>query len=163
MTNIPNKVNPMGVGVAGQIAKGLHSYSMLFHGSVKENDNVCAGCFVQTTDVEGIVKGASGNNIDHAIMGVVVKDHFINTTDNTAIFNKDNAVTILYKGAVFIETKSPAKVGQYVFLKNDNGTLVFDDANTKESHTYTGFRVAVGTGTAVNTATGFDIIAIISE
>lgn len=164
MTNMQKKVyKEMGVGSAGEIAKGLHSYSMFFHGSVKENDNVCAGCFVQTTDVEGIVKGASGNTIDHAIMGVVVKDHFINATDNTAIFNKDNAVTILYKGAVFIETKTPAKVGQYVFLKNDTGALVFDDTDTKEGHTYTKFKVAKGTGSAVNTDLGFDIIMIVSE
>ena len=64
---------------------------------------------------------------------------------------------------VYIETKSPAKVGQYVFLKDDNGTLVFDDTETKADHTFTGFKVVKGTGTAVNTATGFDIIAIISE
>ena len=32
----------------------------------------------------------------------------------------------------------------YVFLKDDNGTLVFNDTNTLASHTYTGWRVAVG-------------------
>lgn len=164
MTNMQNKVyKEMGTGSAGEIAKGLHSYSMLFHGSVKENDNVCAGCFVQTTDVEGIVKGASGNAIDHPILGVVIKDHFISSTDNTAIFKKNDVVTYLSKGCVFIETKTPAKVGQYVFLKNDNGTLVFADTNTKADHTYTGFRVVKGTGNAVNADLGFDIIAILSE
>ena len=163
MTNMQSKVyKEMGVGSAGEIAKGFHNYLMLFHGSVKENDNVCAGCFVQTTDVEGIVKGASGNAIDHPIFGVVVKDHFINATDNTAIFNKDNAVTILYKGAIFIETKTPAKVGQYVFLKDDTGALVFDNTDTKEGHTYTKFKVAKGTGSAVNADLGFDIIVIVS-
>lgn len=164
MTNMQNKVyKEMGVGSAGEIAKGFHSYLMLFHGGVEDNDNVCAGCFVQTTDVEGIVKGASGNTIDHPIFGVVVKDHFINATDNTAIFNKDNVVTILYKGAIFIETKSPAKVGQYVFLKNDTGALVFDNTDTKEGHTYTKFKVAKGTDSAVNADLGFDIIVIVSE
>ena len=162
MTNIPNKVNPMGVGVAGQIAKGLHSYSMLFHGTAKD-DSVCVGCFVQATDNEGIVKGASGNAIDHKILGVAIKDHYVSATKNTAIYAPNDLVTYLTKGVVYIETKSPAKVGQYVFLKNDNGTLVFDDTETKADHTFTGFKVVKGTGTAVNTATGFDIIAIISE
>ena len=164
MTNMQKKVyKEMGVGSAGEIAKGFHSYLMLFHGSVKENDNVCAGCFVQTTDVDGIVKGASGNAIDHPIFGVVVKDHFISAPNNTATFNKENEVTILYKGAIFIETKTPAKVGQYVFLKNDDGALVFGDTDTKDDHTYTKFKVAKGTGSAVNTDLGFDIIIIVSE
>ena len=162
MTNIPNKVNPMGVGVAGQIAKGLHSYSMLFHGTAKD-DSVCVGCFVQATDNEGIVKGASGNAIDHKILGVAIKDQYISATKNTAIYAPNDLVTYLTKGVVYIETKSTAKEGQFVFLKNDNGTLVFDDTETKADHTFTGFKVVKGTGTAVNTETGFDIIAIISE
>lgn len=161
MTNMQTKINPMGVGVAGQIVKGIHNYCMLFHGSAKD-DSVCVGCFVQATDTEGIIKGASGNAIDHKILGVAIKDQYINAIKNTATYAPNDLVTYLTKGVVYIETKTPAKVGQYVFLKDDNGTLVFDDTNTKESHTYTGFRVAVGTGSAVNAETGFDIIAIMA-
>lgn len=162
MTNMQTKINPMGVGTAGQIVKGILNYCMLFHGSAKD-DSVCVGCFVQATDTDGIIKGASGNAIDHKILGVVIKDQYITAGDNTAIYKPNDAVTYLTRGVVYIETKTPAKAGQYVFLKNDNGTLVFGDTNTKENHAYTGFKVVKGTGTAVNTETGFDIIAIISE
>lgn len=161
MTNIPNQVNPMGVGVAGQIVKGLHSYSMLFHGSAKD-DSVCVGCFVQATDTNGIIKGASGNAIDHKILGVVIKDQYIAAESNTATYKANDLVTYITKGVVYIETKSPAKEGQFVFLKNDNGTLVFDDTETKADHTFTGFKVVKGTSNAVNTKTGFDIIAIMA-
>lgn len=163
MTNMQNKVTGMGVGSAGQIAKGLHSYFMAFHAPVKEDNSVCAGCFVQL-DADGKhIKGASGVAISGKIVGVALKDQYISATDNTAIFKKNDIVTYLTKGCVFIETKTPAKQGQYVFLKNDNGSLVFDNAKTKENHTYTGFQVVLGTGNAVNTDEGFDIIAILSE
>lgn len=161
MTNMQTKINPMGVGVAGQIVKGIHNYCMLFHGSAKD-DSVCVGCFVQATDTEGIIKGASGNAIDHKILGVAIKDQYINTIKNTATYAPNDLVTYLTKGVVYIETKTPAKEGQYVFLKNDNGTLVFDDTDTKGDHTFTGFRVVKGTDKAVNTEAGFDIIAIMA-
>lgn len=161
MTNMQTKVNPMGVGTAGQIVKGIHNYSMLFHGSVKD-DSVCVGCFVQATDTEGIIKGASGNAIDNKILGVVIKDQYITAGDNTAIYKPNDVATYLTKGVVYIETKTPAKEGQFVFLKNDNGTLVFADTDTKADHTFTGFKVVKGTGNAVNTKIGFDIIAIMA-
>lgn len=162
MTNMQSKVyKEMGVGSAGLIAKGLHSYFMAFHAPVKDDNSVCAGCFVQADGK--FVKGASGNAITGQILGVALKDQYISTTDNTAIFKKNDIVTYMTKGCVFIETKTPAKQGQYVFLKNDNGTLVFDNAKTKENHTYTGFRVVLGTGDAVHTDEGFDVIAILSE
>lgn len=161
MTNMPNKIKKMGVGTAGQIVKGVHNYCMLFHGSVKD-DSVCVGCFVQATDVEGIIKGASGNAIDHKILGVVIKDQYITAPDNTAAYKPNDVATYLTKGVVYIETKTPAKAGQFVFLKNDNGTLVFADTETKADHTFTGFKVVTGTGTAVNAEQGFDIIAIMA-
>ena len=161
MTNMQTKVNPMGVGTAGQIVKGIHNYCMLFHGSAKD-DSVCVGCFVQATDTEGIIKGASGNAIDNKILGVVIKDQYITAGDNTAIYKPNDVATYLTKGVVYIETKTPAKEGQFVFLKNDNGTLVFADTETKADHTFTGFIVVKGTGNAVNTKTGFDIIAIMA-
>lgn len=159
--NLQNKVYKMGTGSAGQIAKGLHSYFMAFH-SPALDDSVKVGSFVQLDTNGKFIKGTS-QAITGDVVGVALKDQFISSIGNTQFFNKNDIVTYISKGCVFIETKVPAKVGQYVFLKNDTGDLVFDNTNTKENHTYTGFKVVLGTGDAVNADMGFDIIAILSE
>lgn len=161
MTNMQKKVNRMGVGTAGQIVKGIHNYCMLFHSPVKD-DSVFVGGFIQTADNPQLIQGASGRQITGKILGVVIKDQYITAESNTDNYKPNDIATCLTKGVVYIETKTPAKVGQYVFLKNSDGTLAFDDTETKADHTYTGFRVVVGTGSAVNTEVGFDIIAIMS-
>ena len=48
-------------------------------------------------------------------------------------------------------------MGQYVFLKNSDGSLVFGDTKTKAEHTFTGFRVVYGTN---GTVTGTQIIGV---
>lgn len=163
MTNMQNKVyKEMGVGSAGLIAKGLHSYFMCFHAPAKD-DSISAGSFVQL-DADGKhIIGATGNPVTGKVVGVAIKDHFISSVDNTAVFNKNDIVTYLVKGCIFIETKIPAQVGQYVFLKNADGGVGFNDNPTIENWTNTGFKVVLGTGAAVNADRGFDIIAIMSE
>lgn len=134
------------LGSAGQISKAFHNYCNTFSAVVAEADGVCVGCFVQSTDTDGKVKRASDKAINGKILGVVVKDKYISScgTDAVDIYKQGDNVTILNAGNIFIEAKVEAKQGKYVFLKNDNGTLVFNDTNTLSDHTYTGFRVSVG-------------------
>lgn len=146
------------LGSAGDIVKGLHSYFTAFQYPAKDN-SVCVGCFVQ---LDGdFVKGASGNPVTGKILGIAIKDRFIGGDAPTAIYRPNDIVSVMVKGCIFIETEAPAKVGQYVFLKTDNGTLAFDDTDTKADYTYTGFRVAKGTGATL--AGDSEIIAVITE
>lgn len=133
------------LGSAGQISKAFHNYCNTFS-AVATDEHVCVGCFVQAGTNDGEVKGASGQAITTKILGVVVKDKYIssNGTEAVHIYRQGDNVTIINAGNVFIECESVATAGQYVFLKNDNGTLVFNDTNTLSDHTYTGWRVAVG-------------------
>lgn len=146
------------LGSAGDIVKGLHSYFTAFQYPAKDN-SVCVGCFVQ---LDGdFIKGASGNAITGKILGVAIKDHFVSACKPTAIYSPNDIVSVMVKGCIFIETESVAKVGQYVFLKTDSGALAFDDTKEKADHTYTGFRVAIGTGATL--AGDSEIIGIITE
>lgn len=146
------------LGSAGDIVKGLHSYFTAFQYPVKDN-SVAVGGFVQ---LDGdFVKGASGNAITGKILGVVVKEHFIGGNAPTAIYRPNDIASVMVKGCIFIETQSVAKTGQYVFLKTADGTLAFDDTKEKADYTYTGFKVAIGTG---NTLVGdSEIIAVITD
>lgn len=136
------------LGSAGQISKSFHSFCNTVTGVVADA-NVCVGCFVQSktgaTD-ENEVIGASGVAISGKILGVVVKDHYISSSNASAvhIYNKGDNIEILNAGSIFIETESTAKKGQYVFLKTADGSLVFDDKIVKADHTYTGFIVSKG-------------------
>ena len=82
-------------------------------------------------------------------MGVVVRDSLKVAGDSTATLavKKGENCAILTEGSIFIEVNAIAKKGQYVFLKTADGTLAFDNNATKESHTYTGFRVSKGNET----------------
>jgi hypothetical protein len=132
------------LGSAGQISKAFHNYCNTFS-AVATDENVRVGCFVQSTDKDGEVKGTSGVAIGK-ILGVVVKDKYISSNGTEAVntYKVGDNVTILNAGNIFIEVKAAAKVGQYVFLKDDTGALAFDDTNTLAGHTYTGFRVSIG-------------------
>lgn len=159
MENLQKQVyGKLALGSAGQIVKGLHSYFTAFQYPAK-NNSVCVGCFVQ---LDGdFVKGASGNAITGKILGVAIKDHFISGDAPTAIYRPNDIVSVMVKGCIFIETEAVAKVGQYVFLKTDNGALAFDDSKEKADYTYTGYRVAIGTGDAL--VGDSEIIAVITE
>ena len=133
------------LGSAGQISKAFHNYCNTFS-AVATDENVCVGCFVQAGAKDGEVVGASGQEITANILGVVVKDKYISSagTEAVHIYRKGDNVTIINAGNVFIECESVATAGQYVFLKDDNGALAFDDTSTLADHTYTGWRVSVG-------------------
>lgn len=133
------------LGSAGQISKAFHNYCNTFSAIAGDN-KICVGCFVQSTSGtnEREVIDASGEAITGKILGVVVKDHYISSETETHIYREGDNVTIINAGNVFIECESVATAGQYVFLKDDNGTLVFNNTNTLADHTYTGWRVAVG-------------------
>ncbi|EOI0394272.1 hypothetical protein ACMF0F_001373 [Campylobacter jejuni] len=137
------------LGSAGQVSKSFHSFCNTVTGVVADA-NVCVGCFVQSikTDAtdENEVIGASGAAISGKILGVVVKDHYISSSNTSAvhIYNLGDNVEILNAGSIFIKTESAAKKGQYVFLKTADGSLVFDDKMVKADHTYTGFIVSKG-------------------
>lgn len=135
------------LGSAGQISKAFHNYCNTFS-AIAGDDSVCVGCFVQSTAKDGEVKGASNKAIDGKILGVVVKDRYINSCGTEAVhtYKQGDNVTILNAGNIFIEAKAEAKQGQYVHLSKAAGDLSFDDAidTAGADKVYTGFRVSVG-------------------
>lgn len=139
-------VGVMGVAKAGQILKGLHSDYLEFSAPTKDT-SVCVGQFVQTDGK--FIKGASGNAISGKIVGIAIANEYFSGVDNSNSYPANVNVSFAYQGCIAIETSTQANVGQYVFLKNDDGSLVFDNAKTKEQHTFTGFRVVYGTNGSV--------------
>lgn len=142
------------LGSAGQVTSPYYNITE----AIAAGDDVCVGCFVQTktgATNELEVIGASGVAISGKILGVVVKNKYISSDGVAAknTYKKGDGVSVLNSGSIIIETETAATKGQYVFLKDDNGALIFNDANTLADHTYTGFRVSRG-------ATGGGIIEI---
>ena len=140
------------LGNVGQISKAHHSFLNVIP-AIAADDFVKVGSFVQSSSTatnENEVIGASGKQITGSILGVVVRDSLKVAGDSTPTLavKKGENCAILTEGSIFIETSLQAKKGQYVFLKTDDGTLAFDNAATKASHTYTGFRVSKGNDTA---------------
>lgn len=161
MKNLPNKVQRVqALGIAGEVAKGLHSYNLTQTYPLADS-SVVAGGFVQ--EAQGGVKGASGVAVAGKILGVCLKDHYTGTFAGNEIYPHPDNVAVLSKGAVYIETESPAKVGQFVFIKTDNGTLAFGDTKELADHTYTGFKVLIGTGDQLIAGAPHEIIVIVSE
>lgn len=130
------------LGVAGHIAQGRGSYFNTISG-ICADDKVEVGYFVQRGDNEGEFKGVKGVNVTK-VAGVAIFDNFQSADRSSNVKAKGANVTVLNEGSVFIEAQVVAKAGQFVFVKNDNGSLVFDDTNTKANHTLTGFVVVKG-------------------
>ena len=140
------------LGNVGQISKAYHSFCNVIP-AIAADEFVKVGSFVQSKTAatnENEVIGASGKAISGSILGVVVRDSLKVAGDSTATLavKKGENCAILTEGSIFIETSLQAKKGQYVFLKDDDGTLAFDNSATKTSYTYTGFRVSKGNETA---------------
>ena len=140
------------LGNVGQISKAYHSFCNIIP-AIAADEFVKVGSFVQSKTSptnENEVVGASGKQITGSILGVVVRDSLKVAGDSTPTLavKKGENCAILTEGSIFIETSLQAKKGQYVFLKDDDGTLAFDNSATKASHTYTGFRVSKGNDTA---------------
>ena len=139
------------LGNVGQISKANHSFCNVIP-AIAADENVRVGSFVQSKTSptnENEVIGASGKAISGSILGVVVRDSLKVAGDSTATLavKKGENCAVLNEGSIFIETSLQAKKGQYVFLKDDDGTLAFDNSATKASYTYTGFRVSKGNDT----------------
>ena len=142
-------VGAMGVAKPGQILKGLHSNFSGFSAPVKENANVKIGQFVQ---LDGkFAKGVAGG-VSSKIAGVVVANEYFSGVENSDAYPANVNVFFINKGCIAIETTKDAKAGQYVFIKNDDGTLAFGDSDTLESHTYTGFIVVYGASNVTDKA-----------
>ena len=140
------------LGNVGQISKAHHSFCNVIP-AIAADENVRVGSFVQSKTSptnENEVIGASGKAISGSILGVVVRDSLKVAGDSTPTLEvkKGENCAVLNEGSIFIETSLQAKKGQYVFLKTDDGTLVFNNTATLASHTYTGFRVSKGNETA---------------
>ena len=139
------------LGNVGQISKAYHSFCNVIP-AIAADENVRVGSFVQSKTSptnENEVIGASGVAISGSILGVVVRDSLKVAGDSTPTLavKKGENCAVLNEGSIFIETSLQAKKGQYVFLKDADGTLAFDNAATKASYTYTGFRVSKGNET----------------
>ena len=136
------------LGNVGQISKAHHSFCNVIP-AIAADENVRVGSFVQSSSTatnENEVIGASGKAISGSILGVVVRDSLKVAGDSTATLavKKGENCAILTEGSIFIEVNAIAKKGQYVFLKDADGSLGFDNTATKASYTYTGFRVSKG-------------------
>ena len=140
------------LGNVGQISKAHHSFCNVIP-AIAADEFVKVGSFVQSKTSptnENEVIGASGKQITGSILGVVVRDSLKVAGDSTATLavKKGENCAVLNEGSIFIEVNAIAKKGQYVFLKDADGTLAFDNTATKASHTYTGFRVSKGNDAA---------------
>ena len=136
------------LGNVGQISKAHHSFCNVIP-AIAADEFVKVGSFVQSKAAatnENEVIGASGKAISGSILGVVVRDSLKVAGDSTATLavKKGENCAILTEGSIFIEVNAIAKKGQYVFLKDADGSLGFDNTATKASYTYTGFRVSKG-------------------
>lgn len=134
------------LGVAGHIAQGRGSYFNTISG-ICADDKVEVGYFVQRGTNEGEFKGVKGQAVTK-VAGVAIFDNFQSANGSSAVKEKGANVTVLNEGSVFIETTSQATAGQFVFVKSADGSLAFDDTNTKANHTATGFIVVKGNGEA---------------
>lgn len=140
------------LGNVGQISKAHHSFLNVIP-AIAADDFVKVGSFVQSSGTatnENEVVGASGKQITGSILGVVVRDSLKVTGDSTPTLEvkKGENCAILTEGSIFIEVNAIAKKGQYVFLKDADGSLGFYNATTQSDYTYTGFRVSKGNETA---------------
>ena len=140
------------LGNVGQISKAHHSFCNVIP-AIAADENVRVGSFVQSktsSTNENEVIGTSGKAISGSILGVVVRDSLKVAGDSTATLavKKGENCAILTEGSIFIEVNAIAKKGQYVFLKDADGTLAFYDTTTQSNYTYTGFRVSKGNETA---------------
>ena len=136
------------LGNVGQISKAHHSFCNVIS-AIAADENVRVGSFVQSKTSptnENEVIGASGVAISGSILGVVVRDSLKVAGDSTATLavKKGENCAILTEGSIFIEVNAIAKKGQYVFLKDTDGSLGFYNASTQSDYTYTGFRVSKG-------------------
>lgn len=131
------------LGVAGHIAQGRGSYFNTISG-ICADDKVELGYFVQRGEKEGEFKGVRGSKVTTKVAGVAIFDNFQSANGSSALKAKGENVTILNEGSVFIETNSTATAGQFVFVKSTDGSLAFDNTNTKAEHTPTGFIVVKG-------------------
>lgn len=130
------------LGVAGHIAQGRGSYFNTISG-ICADDKVEVGYFVQRGNKEGEFKGVRGASVIK-VAGVAIFDNFQSANGSSAVKAKGENVTILNEGSVFIETTATATAGQFVFVKDTDGSLAFDNTNTKTDHTFTGFVVVKG-------------------
>lgn len=147
-------VGAMGVAKPGQILKGLHS-SFLPFSAVTKDTSVRIGCFVQADGK--FIKGASGNQITGKIVGIAIANEYFSGEENSDAYPANVNATFAYQGCISMVSDKQANAGQYVFLKNSDGSLVFGDTKTKAEHTFTGFRVVYGTNGSV---TGPQIIGV---
>lgn len=134
------------LGVAGHIAQGRGSYFNTISG-ICADDKVEVGYFVQRGDKEGEFKGVKGQNVTK-VAGVAIFDNFQSANGSSALKAKGENVTVLNEGSVFIEARAVAKAGQFVLIKTADGSLAFDDNNTKAEHIATGFIVVKGNSEA---------------
>lgn len=141
------------LGNVGQISKAHHSFCNVIP-AIAADEFVKVGSFVQSKATgatnENEVIGASGKAISGSILGVVVRDSLKVAGDSTPTLEvkKGENCAILTEGSIFIEVNAIAKKGQYVFLKDADGSLGFYNASTQSDYTYTGFRVSKGNDAA---------------
>lgn len=136
------------IGNAGQISR-TSPYSVTY--GIAADELIKVGQFVQSNPNatnENEIISTQGKAISGNLIGVAVKDKYISSVGDTDIYQKGDNVTILTSGSCFIETSLAALKGQYVFIKNSDGSVAFGNNQTIANFTYTGFIVSIGNATA---------------
>lgn len=137
----------LGLGFAGQIAKANHAYLNTVERIIID-DVTRVGTFVQSNGNKNEATATEGVALTVNIIGVVVKNDYRNSATDTDLVAKGTNQTIITTGNCYIETSLVAEQGQYVFIKDADGTVTFNDTATLLDHTYTGWRVEIGNATA---------------
>ena len=139
------------LGNAGEISKAFYNFCNV-EMAIAADENCHVGGFVQTktgSTNENEVIGASGAPISGNVVGVVVKANYINNEKTANTYKKGDNLSIITAGSVFIEVNNiKVEKGKFVFLKNDDGTLVFHDEMVLADHTFTGWVVSKGNAEA---------------
>lgn len=132
----------LGVAVEGTVVKGYESY-FLPKPFITKGGGCQVGSFVRMGDDEAHCTKATGTN---AIIGVIIRDtYYSNIATGTALPDGID-VTVALKGCVAVKNTSgtTATFGQKIFVKEDDGTLVFSNNETEAGATATGWVVEQG-------------------
>ena len=151
---LQNEVRALqGIGKVGVISRASDNFKNVI-GGVATDDNIFAGGFVQlasdTNDNNTTqIKGATGQAITNKIIGVALFEYQPICGVNSSLkFLKGDNVNVITTGNVFIEFKQTCKIGQYIVIKTDDGTLAVSNTGTEADYTNTGWKVLKTASTA---------------
>lgn len=144
------------IGKPGVISRAHLNFKNVI-GAVVIDDNVVAGSFVQLGDEHNDntttqVKGATGQPVNNPILGVALFEYTSLCDDvNGAIqFKRGDTINVLTTGNVFVLFEQTCSVGQYLMIKEDDGTLMASSTGNDGGYVNTGWKILKTATTAGN-------------